>query len=97
MAVAQYHEALIKLAYEALKKMPIEAREMAGATISLPANRLGELKEKIRAFRKDLNSWASEFQDSDQVFQLNIQLFPLSEALESAATIPASILPEPKK
>lgn len=79
MAVARYHESMIKLAYEALKKTPIDGREMAGATISIPAHRLPELKEKIRSFRKDLNSWASEFADSDRLFQLNVQLFPLSD------------------
>lgn len=81
MAVARYHEAHLRLAFEALKKLPIEQREMAGATISIPASHLDELKEKIRAFRRELNTWSSSFQDSNQVFQVNLQLFPLSEQI----------------
>lgn len=86
MAVARYHEAHVRLAFEALKKLPLEQREMAGATISIPASHLDELKEKIRAFRRELNTWSSSFQDSDQVFQVNLQLFPLSEQITGQIT-----------
>lgn len=81
MAVAQYHDSMIKLAYEALKQLPSDQRELNGATVSIPAHALPELKEKIRAFRKEINAWASSFEDSNQVFQMNVQLFPLSEAI----------------
>lgn len=79
VAVFEYHQSMIRLSFEALKKKPSAEREMAGATISIPKDKLPEIKEKIRAFRKELNQLASSYTDPEEVFQLNIQLFALTE------------------
>lgn len=78
MAVFEYHQSMIRLAFEALKKSPQTEREMNGATITIPKDRLPEIKEKIRAFRKEINQLASSYQDAEEVYQLNIQLFSLT-------------------
>lgn len=78
MAVFEYHQSMIRLASEALKKSSPSDREMNGATISIPKNKLPELKEKIRAFRKEINQLASSFENPDEVYQMNIQLFSLT-------------------
>lgn len=78
MAVFEYHNSMIRLASEALRKNTNEEREMNGATISIPKDKLPELKEKIRAFRKEINQLASSFENPDEVYQLNVQLFPLT-------------------
>lgn len=79
IAVFEYHQSMIRLAFEALKNSPISQREMAGATISIPKDKLPEIKEKIRAFRKEINQLASSYTDPEEVYQLNIQLFALTE------------------
>ncbi len=79
VAVFNYHQTMIRLASDALRLLPVNDREMNGATISIPRDRLPELKEKIRAFRKEINQLASSFENPDEVFQLNIQLFPLTK------------------
>jgi uncharacterized protein (TIGR02147 family) len=78
MAVFNYHQSMIRLAAEALKKNHQNQREMNGATIAIPVEKLSEIKEKIRAFRKEINQLASSFEQPDQVYQLNIQFFPLT-------------------
>lgn len=78
VAVFNYHQSMIGLAAEALSKSALEQREMNGATITIPLNKLAEIKEKIRAFRKEMNQLASSYENPDEVFQLNIQLFPLT-------------------
>ncbi|MGZ3768579.1 MAG: TIGR02147 family protein [Bdellovibrio sp.] len=78
IAVYNYHQSMIRLASEALRTIPPELREMNGATITIPKNKLTEIKEKIRAFRKEINQLASSYDNPDEVFQLNIQLFPLT-------------------
>lgn len=78
VAVFNYHQSMIRLASEALRANQQSLREMNGATIAIPADRLPEIKERIRAFRKEINQLASSFPDPDQVYQLNIQLFPLT-------------------
>lgn len=79
VAVFNYHQTMIRLASEALRLIPASSREMNGATISIPHDKLPEIKEKIRAFRKEINQIASSFENPDEVFQLNIQLFPLTK------------------
>ena len=78
MAVFEYHQSMLRLAAEALRKNTQNEREMNGATISIPKSKLPELKEKIRAFRKEINQLASSFENPDEVYQLNVQLFPLT-------------------
>lgn len=78
VAVFSYHQSMIRLAGDALRKCKPSEREFNGATIAIPKENLPELKEKIRAFRKEINQLASGFEDPDQVYQLNIQLFPLT-------------------
>ena len=79
VAVYNYHQAMIRLASEALRALSPEEREMNGVTISIPKDKLPLLKEKIRAFRKEINQMASSFENPDEVFQLNVQLFPLTK------------------
>lgn len=78
LAVFEYHQSMIRLAFEALKNSPISEREMAGVTISIPKNRLPEIKEKIRAFRKEMNQLASSYEEAEEIYQMNIQLFALT-------------------
>lgn len=78
IAVFNYHQSMIRLGSEALRMVPQSLREMNGATITIPKDKLPEIKEKIRAFRKEINQLASSFENPSEVFQLNIQFFPLT-------------------
>ena len=80
VAVFDYHKSMIRLASEALRMKSQGLREMNGATIAIPKEKLPELKERIRAFRKEMNRLASSYENPDEVYQLNIQLFPLTES-----------------
>ncbi len=82
IAVFNYHQSMIRLAAEAMRRIPANQREMNGATVAIPLAKLPELKEKIRAFRKEINQLASSFENPDQVYQLNIQFFPLTTSEE---------------
>jgi uncharacterized protein (TIGR02147 family) len=70
---------MMKLAYESLKKDPVTAREMNGVTLSIPANKLNMLKEKIRAFRKEITELSGTLSGGQEVYQLNVQLFALTK------------------
>lgn len=78
MAVYNYHQSMMQLAAEALRSQDLTTREMNGATITIPKDKLPELKDKIRAFRKEINQLASSYADPTEVYQLNIQLFSLT-------------------
>lgn len=82
IAVFNYHQSMIRLATEALRTTPQALREMNGVTITIPIEKLPELKEKIRTFRKEINQLTSSYENPGEVFQLNIQLFPLTAVEE---------------
>lgn len=82
IAFYEYHSSMIKLGLNSLDNDPIVEREFNGVTLSISKEKLPILKEKIRNFRREVNQLTSSFDDSFQVYQMNIQLFPLTEELQ---------------
>ena len=82
IAIHKYHHSMINLGIESLEKDDLQKREFNGVTLPINREKLPLLKEKIREFRKDVNSLTSAFADPTQVYQLNIQLFPLTEEIK---------------
>lgn len=76
-ALFQYHRNMMELALEGLN-LKAEEREFSGVTVQIPKNKLPQVKAKIRLFRKDLNEYLSQFSSNEEIFQFNIQLFPLT-------------------
>lgn len=77
-AVRQFQHEMIRLADEALERHPKDQRDISSVTISIEASDLGEVRSRIAALRQSLMSLASMSASADSVFQLNVQLFPLS-------------------
>ncbi len=79
MAVIPYHRNMINLAMQYLDDGPWDLREFNGGTIPMNKETLLVLKEKIRELRKEINEMTEQLEDVTDVYQLNIQLFPLTE------------------
>lgn len=79
LAVVRYHQQMLALAQEAITKVPPEKREIATVTISLAASKMTLLKAKSRDFLNDLLELSQEEKNADQVTQINVQIFPLSQ------------------
>jgi len=79
LAAVPYHQNMIALASDYLENGDWRLREFNGATIPLNLKTLESLKEKMRSFRREINEMTDELDDASDVFQLNIQLFPLTE------------------
>ncbi|SMF52106.1 TIGR02147 family protein [Pseudobacteriovorax antillogorgiicola] len=82
LAVRQYHRTILRQAQEALDDLEVSDREFGALIITLPESSLGELKDKLKQFRKDIHEWAMAQNDSpaqdEQVIQYNFQMFPQS-------------------
>ena len=78
-AIHHYHSAMLELAQDSLKNDVVAEREMNGVTLAIPKSKLGDLKEKIRSFRKEINQMTSSYENPEEVYQLNIQLFQLTQ------------------
>jgi uncharacterized protein (TIGR02147 family) len=80
LCIRQFHRQMLSLATKALFT-PLADREITGLTFSVAKRHMPIFKERIRQFREDLDILASSLShDSkeEEVFQCNIQFFPLT-------------------
>lgn len=81
IAVQQYHRNNLELA-EAALSLPPEEREFGGLTVAVPRRLLPKVKDKIRALRSELNEMLSAEKSAADVYQISINLFPLTKGIE---------------
>lgn len=78
MAITRYHQRMIEMGKESLTSVDSPLRDISSISIAIPVAMVPELKKEISQFRKKLLSLASETKDPDTVYQMNVQLFPLT-------------------
>lgn len=77
-ALRNFQSQMIKLAGDAVEKIPRQQREISSLTLGMSERFYERLKERIRIFKeKILNMIIEDNSDSDTVYQVNFQLFPL--------------------
>ncbi len=81
LAVGKYHRNMLALAGESLE-LPLEDREFNGLTVAVPRRLLPQVKEKIRALRTELNEMLSRENQTADVYQINLQFFPMTTGME---------------
>ncbi len=79
LAITRYHQRMIEMGKESLTSVDSTLRDISSISIAIPANLMPELKKEISQFRKKLLAMASESQEPDTVYQMNVQLFPLTK------------------
>ena len=78
IAIRQFQRETIKLAEESLERHHKDNRDISTVTISISHDDIEEIRERAREFRASILKLAEETPDPDSVYQLNIQLFPLT-------------------
>ncbi len=86
LAIRKYHRRALEQSLAALEDLPLELREFGALIFQIPEDSLGELKQKLKLFRRELHQWAlekgldphshSQAAIEPTVVQLNIQMFP---------------------
>jgi uncharacterized protein (TIGR02147 family) len=61
--------------------LPLSERDMSGITMGLTQRAYDRIRKEIADFRHRVIAIASEDEDTEQVYRMNIQLFPMSEKL----------------
>lgn len=79
VAMMRFHKQSLDLARRTLDTCKSDERDISGVTMSLSRNAFEKIKEEIALFRKKVMLVAESDSHEDQVFQLNLQLFPLSK------------------
>lgn len=76
--IANFHKEMIALGAESIERFPSEERDITALTLSVRHDTLVNIKARIAAFRRELLELATEDENSDRVYQINFQLFPLT-------------------
>jgi uncharacterized protein (TIGR02147 family) len=82
VAVREFQKATMLLAVDALQNIPKEDRHISTVTISLSQDGAEKLKECMENFRRDMMRIANKDNEVSQVFQVNLQFFPISRLLK---------------
>lgn len=77
-AVLDFQKQMAELGLGSLADIPKEEREISTLTFGIPIEDLPDLRAMVREFRAKLARWAVSKDTSDAVFQMNIQIFPVS-------------------
>ena len=84
LAVTNYHKSMIQKAGEALTECKGNDRSVSALTVAMSKEKFGEIKKRIHEFRKELRALLSDSNDAEDVYQINFQLFSLTEVKNEA-------------
>jgi uncharacterized protein (TIGR02147 family) len=76
---AAYQRGTMRLALEALDRVPYDDRDISTLTLTFSDRSFRKAVEEVRQLRKSLLKLAIDEQAPDRVFQCNLQIFPLSK------------------
>ncbi len=79
LQVQNFQMETLELAKVALDRLPIAERDISCMTLTLSQDSFEQVKSEIQAFRKRLSAIAIADEKADQVFQANIQFFPVTK------------------
>jgi uncharacterized protein (TIGR02147 family) len=79
LAVSAFQKETIRLAEESLERHNRDVRDISTVTIGIKRSRMEEMRMRIAEFRASIMHMADEDDDPDEIYQLNIQLFPLTD------------------
>ncbi len=83
LAAYSYHHGMLERAREAIEEVAAEERQFGGLTVAIGAHLVPRLKDEItRFYERILNLCDEDPGPADRVYQVNLQLFPLSEPRE---------------
>jgi len=76
--VREFQTDTLRLAIEALERIPPGRRDISTMTLTLKESDLPLLRERVAEFRRDLVRLAEESDPADSVYQVNVQVFPFT-------------------
>lgn len=80
--IFRYHENMLKIAQEALRRDPETSRFFAGTTFKISKEKVPQLKKMLTDFHLELCELLQHTEKADSVYQINLQLFSLTKVLK---------------
>lgn len=84
MAVRNLHRQMGNLAVESLDSVPVSERNFSTITLGLTEGAYNDIVAEMQNFRRKVVDIAAKDQGTERVYELNLQLFPLSQKIPPA-------------
>lgn len=84
LALGNFHREMIHKAAEAVTNNRAKHRSISSLTVALSADKFKEVKDRINEFRKELRALLEECDSPQAIYQINFQLFHLTEVSDEA-------------
>ncbi len=81
VALKNSHKQSLDQAKESLDNISVENRDITSITMAVDSTRLKQAKKLIKTFRHQLCEFLETGSKKDQVYNLNVQLYPLTEKI----------------
>lgn len=81
--VRNMHRQMGQWALLALDNLSVEERLFSGLTVGIPKSAVAKIEEELARCRRRIVAIATESDQTEQVYRLNLQFFPLTEILPS--------------
>jgi transcriptional regulator with XRE-family HTH domain len=78
VALKQLHRQAHELAIESIERTPAELRDQASITVALSSRRLPEIAALVAKFRRELERIAARDDVRDDVYMVDVSVFPLT-------------------
>lgn len=82
MAIRAFQKETTRLAGRALQEVPKERRDISTITAALSQRSIDIVRDKLRVFRREILELSKTDEDADCVYNLNLQLFPVTKKQE---------------
>jgi len=79
LGVVRYHQHMIDLGRRSLTAIDSDRRDISSISFACNEAFAADLKKEISVFRKKILAMAEKIDEKDRVYQMNLQLFPVSE------------------
>ena len=78
VAVRSMHRQMGQFALEAIEGVPQNERHFSGLTLGITQEAYTEIVQKIAEFRKEIIAIATRSTETEEVYRLNVQFFPMT-------------------
>ena len=78
-AVQRYHESMTMLALDSVQEDSVSERNFNGVTVALSKKNYEKVCDRLNQFRKEINEMIGDDKEADRVYQLSLNLFPLTK------------------
>jgi uncharacterized protein (TIGR02147 family) len=85
VALDNFQIEMMRLAQEAIDRFPREERRLSTVTVGVSSREYEAIIEELRAFRLKVLDIAKGADSAERIYELNIQVFPLSEPVRDGS------------